>query len=109
MKRVPPPVEEAKAENCKTYKFDDRAVSEYIYTLYVLGERARERQRGCVRPLGAGAGDRGRTGTVLLPSDFESDTSANSITPALLEYYTTMLRICQHFKFNRSKNSAPVL
>ena len=30
----------------------------------------------------SGAGDRGRTGTVLLPSDFESDTSANSITPA---------------------------
>ena len=30
----------------------------------------------------AGAGDRGRTGTVSLPSDFESDTSANSITPA---------------------------
>ena len=29
-----------------------------------------------------GAGDRGRTGTVSLPSDFESDTSANSITPA---------------------------
>ena len=24
----------------------------------------------------------GRTGTVSLPSDFESDTSANSITPA---------------------------
>ena len=31
---------------------------------------------------GIGAGDRGRTGTVSLPSDFESDTSANSITPA---------------------------
>ncbi len=38
-----------------------------------------------------GAGDRGRTGTVLLPSDFESDTSANSITPAYIQqiYYNT--------------------
>ena len=31
-----------------------------------------------------GAGDRGRTGTVSLPLDFESSTSANSITPAEL-------------------------
>lgn len=31
-----------------------------------------------------GAGDRGRTGTVSLPLDFESSTSANSITPANL-------------------------
>ena len=30
----------------------------------------------------SGAGDRGRTGTVSLPLDFESSTSANSITPA---------------------------
>ena len=29
-----------------------------------------------------GAGGRGRTDTVLLPQDFESCTSANSITPA---------------------------
>ena len=29
-----------------------------------------------------GAGDRGRTDTVSLPLDFESSTSANSITPA---------------------------
>ena len=29
-----------------------------------------------------GAGDRSRTGTVSLPQDFESSTSANSITPA---------------------------
>ena len=29
-----------------------------------------------------GAGDRGRTDTVSLPRDFESRTSANSITPA---------------------------
>ena len=32
--------------------------------------------------LSFGAGDRGRTGTVSLPLDFESSTSANSITPA---------------------------
>ena len=32
--------------------------------------------------LRRGAGDRGRTGTVSLPLDFESSTSANSITPA---------------------------
>ena len=31
---------------------------------------------------GIGAGDRGRTGTVSPPPDFESGTSANSITPA---------------------------
>ena len=30
-----------------------------------------------------GAGDRGRTGTVSLPPDFESGTSANSIIPAI--------------------------
>ena len=32
-----------------------------------------------------GAGDRGRTDTVSLPLDFESSTSANSITPAYNE------------------------
>ena len=31
---------------------------------------------------GGGAGGRTRTGTVSLPVDFESTTSANSITPA---------------------------
>ena len=31
-----------------------------------------------------GTGGRGRTGTVSLPLDFESSTSANSITPAQL-------------------------
>ena len=31
-----------------------------------------------------GAGSRGRTDTVLLPSDFESDASANSTIPANL-------------------------
>ena len=40
-----------------------------------------------IRPLSRtdfrfGAGGRGRTGTVSLPLDFESSTSANSITPA---------------------------
>ena len=33
-----------------------------------------------------GAGDRGRTGTVSLPPDFESGTSANSITPANIQF-----------------------
>ena len=40
-----------------------------------------------------GAGDRGRTGTVSLPLDFESSTSANSITPANITeilYYITV-------------------
>ena len=35
------------------------------------------------RQLTAGAGGGGRTRTVSLPLDFESSTSANSITPAL--------------------------
>jgi hypothetical protein len=33
-------------------------------------------------PVGIGAGDRGRTGTGLLPRDFKSRASANSATPA---------------------------
>lgn len=33
-------------------------------------------------PFRSGAGDRGRTDTVLLPQDFESSASANSTTPA---------------------------
>ena len=33
-----------------------------------------------------GAGGRGRTDTVSLPLDFESSTSANSITPAYLNH-----------------------
>ena len=43
-------------------------------------------------PLFVGAGGRGRTDTVSLPLDFESSTSANSITPAFLqhEYYITV-------------------
>ena len=36
--------------------------------------------------LSTGAGDRGRTDTVLPPRDFESRTSANSITPANTKY-----------------------
>ncbi len=37
-----------------------------------------------------GAGGRGRTDTVSLPLDFESSTSANSITPAnYKQYYIT--------------------
>ena len=32
-----------------------------------------------------GAGSRGRTDTVLLPSDFESDASANSTIPAFAQ------------------------
>ena len=35
-----------------------------------------------------GAGDRGRTDTVSLPLDFESSTSANSITPAFFTALT---------------------
>ena len=44
-----------------------------------------------------GAGDRGRTDTVSLPLDFESSTSANSITPAyLLDYFITDFSILQY-------------
>ena len=39
-----------------------------------------------------GAGDRGRTGTVSPPPDFESGTSANSITPAILLNYYTIIK-----------------
>ena len=35
----------------------------------------------------SGAGSGGRTRTVSLPLDFESSTSANSITPALTDIY----------------------
>ena len=37
-----------------------------------------------------GAGGGGRTRTVSLPLDFESSTSANSITPALLGHYSIL-------------------
>ena len=42
-----------------------------------------------------GAAGRGRTDTVSLPRDFESRTSASSITPACAIYYTTFEEICQ--------------
>ena len=45
--------------------------------------------------LFVGAGDRGRTGTVSLPLDFESSTSANSITPACANYYTIYFKLFQ--------------
>ena len=38
-----------------------------------------------------GAGDRGRTDTVSLPLDFESSTSANSITPANISGFIRFL------------------
>ena len=55
-----------------------------------------------------GAGGRTRTGTVSLPVDFESTTSANSITPASVKsryYYNAypqknqafLLKICRGF------------
>ena len=46
-----------------------------------------------------GAGGRGRTDTVLLPRDFESRTSANSITPAkiLLKYNIIFKTTLQEF------------
>ena len=36
------------------------------------------------------AGGGTRTRTISLPSDFESDTSANSITPAKIELHTVL-------------------
>ena len=47
----------------------------------------------CASRLSTGAGGRTRTGTVSLPVDFESTTSANSITPAGIwksRYYYTV-------------------
>ena len=44
------------------------------------------RLRVCVSRHLTGAGGRTRTGTVSLPVDFESTTSANSITPANVTY-----------------------
>ena len=38
-----------------------------------------------------GAGSRGRTDTVLLPSDFESDASANSTIPAWRVFSTDII------------------
>ena len=58
-----------------------------------------------------GAGDRGRTGTVSLPQDFESSTSANSITPAcdltMLVYHNCPeLSICKGKFFAKAKNNS---
>ena len=45
----------------------------------------------CSTKVRFGAGGGGRTRTVSLPLDFESSTSANSITPALLWYYSIFI------------------
>ena len=42
-----------------------------------------------------GAGSRGRTDTVLLPSDFESDASANSTIPAYGAFFVRSSIITQ--------------
>ena len=49
--------------------------------------------------LSLGAGDGGRTHTISLSTDFESVTSANSITPAHLLpfYYTLIYPKCKNF------------
>ena len=55
--------------------------------------------------IGLGAGGRGRTDTVSLPLDFESSTSANSITPANIQlqrqilYHTTDIKVNTFMKF----------
>ena len=53
-----------------------------------------------IKAFQLGAGGRGRTGTVSLPLDFESSTSANSITPAgeflTLVYYNGFFLKNQH-------------
>lgn len=46
-----------------------------------------------IRSFCDGAGGRGRTGTVSLPRDFESRTSANSITPACLSYSSILSQV----------------
>ena len=44
-----------------------------------------------VKLVDYGAGSGGRTRTVSLPLDFESSTSANSIIPAKLQIYYSVL------------------
>ena len=65
------------------------------------------KKQGKSRFLLFGAGGRGRTGTVSLPLDFESSTSANSITPAggflTLVYYNGFLSKNQQEIFDFSK------
>ena len=51
--------------------------------------------QGFVRSFGAGG--RGRTDTVLPPLDFESSTSANSITPARILLYTIAAGLSSKF------------
>ncbi len=48
-----------------------------------------------------GAGSRGRTDTVLLPSDFESDASANSTIPANVR---TIARHAHYYSIEVLKN-----
>ena len=54
--------------------------------------------------LFCGAGDRTRTGTVLLPGDFKSPVSTNSTTPAAcrhkLEYHRYTEFVKQYFQKN---------
>ena len=53
-------------------------------------------------PVIFGAGGRGRTDTVLPPRDFESRTSANSITPAHNYFYMiTYFSKKSNSKFNK--------
>ena len=54
----------------------------------------REAPNGCLSVFGAGGGT--RTHTVLLPTDFESVTSANSITPANMFKFCTYISLT-HF------------
>ncbi len=64
--------------NKKSYKQIRKAICKQE-----KAERKKERQFPFRKlPFLFGAGGRGRTGTVSLPLDFESSTSANSITPA---------------------------
>ena len=60
------------------------------FNFFVL--RAADKKHPQTRPAQCaayGAGNRGRTGTVSLPPDFESGTSANSIIPAHNEIILT--------------------
>ena len=68
-----------------------------------------------------GAGDRGRTDTVSLPLDFESSTSANSITPAynsgiiahpkrkIKRFCKVFSKFFHNFSGSRSLGSCPFL
>ena len=62
-------------------------LSEIVNFLTIIGETQlltqKKRLDTPVSSLLTGAGGRTRTGTVSPPVDFESTTSANSITPAI--------------------------